>query len=352
MLLCAIWKRFHGYDSRLAGELTAVKENHGSLRPDVTWLPRNYQFVIPEQLAARPQMARKRERGIASADMNALRVPDVPLAGGDTIPQLGFGTYKVAPDRAEGVVSDALAAGYRHIDTAAMYGNERGVGRALATSGLPRADLFVTSKLDNPFHAPRDVPVAFARSLDDLGLDKLDLYLIHWPLASTTDIAATWAAVVDLLESGRVGAVGVSNFTDGHLQTIIEATGAIPAVNQIEVNPYLSQEPLRAVHRQLGILTQAWSPLARGRVLVDPAVVHLAARLGVSPSQAVLAWHLSRGDIVFPKTTDPVRMAENLASLAVELDAAAHSTMDCLNCDERSGSDPAAVELTGGRLLG
>lgn len=284
--------------------------------------------------------------------MNARRVPVVPLAGCGTIPQLGFGTYKVAPERAQSVVLEALAAGYRHIDTAAMYGNERGVGRALAASGLPRADLFVTSKLDNPFHAVADVPDAFVRSLDDLGLDRLDLYLIHWPLARTTDIVATWAAVVDLLDTGRVGAVGVSNFTSAHLRTIIEATGVTPAVNQVEVNPYLNQEPLRALHRELGILTQAWSPLSRGRVLRDPAVLREAERLGASASQVVLAWHLARGDIVFPKTTDPVRMAENLAALDVELDAAAHVVLDGLNRDERSGSDPESVELHGGRVGG
>lgn len=277
-------------------------------------------------------------------------IPTVTLPGGGELPRLGFGTYKIAPDRAEGAVADALAAGYRHIDTAAMYGNEAGVGRALAASGLPRAELFVTSKLDNPFHAPADVRPAFERTLDDLGLERLDLYLIHWPLARTTDVAATWASVVELLDTGRVAAVGVSNFTAEHLRTIIEATGVTPAVNQVEVNPYLSQEPLRALHRELGIVTEAWSPLARGRILDDPAVTGIAERLGATPSQVVLAWHLDRGDVVFPKTTDPARMAENLGALDVTLDADARAVLDGLNRDERSGSDPDVVELDGGRL--
>ncbi|QIK71518.1 aldo/keto reductase [Propioniciclava coleopterorum] len=277
------------------------------------------------------------------------RVPTVPLPGGGGIPQLGFGTYKVAPEQAEGVVAEALAAGYRHIDTAAMYGNEREVGRALAASGIPRADLFVTSKLDNPYHAVAEVGPAFERSLDDLGLERLDLYLIHWPLARSTDYRATWAAVVDLLATGRVAAVGVSNFTAEHLRAVIDATGVVPAVNQVEINPYLSQEPLRALHRKWGIVTQAWSPLARGRVLTDPQVLAVAHRLGATPAQVVLAWHLDRGDVTFPKASSPARMAENLGALDVAWDADARAVLDGLNRDERSGSDPDVVELDGGR---
>ncbi len=272
-------------------------------------------------------------------------IPELTLRGGVQIPQFGLGTYKVTPEEAERVVSTALELGYRHIDTAAMYRNEREVGRAIAASGLPREELFVTSKLDNPFHDPDAVGPAFLRSLDDLGLDHLDLYLIHWPLARSTDLVATWEAVAALTETGRVRAVGVSNYTEAHLRTIIDATGVTPAVNQIEVHPYLSQEPLRARHREWGIVTQAWSPLARGRVLADAAVVALARRLGCTPSQAVLRWHLERGDVTFPKSSHRDRMVENLGCITIPWDAEATATIDALNRDERAGSHPDHVEL-------
>lgn len=281
-----------------------------------------------------------------------MTTPRIPLASGGSIPQLGFGTYKISAGDAERAVTHALHLGYRHIDAAAMYGNEPQVGRALAASGLARDELFITSKLDNPFHAPSAVLPAFERSLDDLGLDALDLYLIHWPLAGSTDIVATWAAVIDLLGTGRVRAVGVSNFTALHLQAIIAATGVVPAVNQVEVNPYLTQDPLRALHHELGIVTEAWSPLARGRVLADPVVRGLSDRLGCTPSQVVLAWHLQRGDVVFPKSTRPERMDENLLSLDVTLNPDAIQALNELNRDERSGSDPDVVELHGGRRSG
>ena len=268
----------------------------------------------------------------------------VILPTGASMPQLGFGTYKIAASDAERAVATALELGYRHVDTAAMYGNERGVGRALAASGLPRDDLFVTSKLDNPFHARDAVRPAFERSLADLGLDALDLYLVHWPLARSTDLAATWDAVDDLLATDAVRAVGVSNFTAEHLRRIIAATGITPAVNQVEINPYLSQQPLRALHRDLGIVTQAWSPLARGRVLGDPVVTRVAADTGRTPSQVVLRWHLQRGDVTFPKSTHPARIAENLDVFDFALDAAAMAALDGLNRDERSGSDPDVVE--------
>lgn len=277
-------------------------------------------------------------------------IPTVTLPTGALIPQLGFGTYKIAPADAEAAVATALEVGYRHIDTAAMYGNEPEVGRALAASGLARDAVFVTSKLDNPFHAPDAVRPAFERSLADLGLEFLDLYLIHWPLARSTNLVATWEAVVALLDTGRVGAVGVSNFTEAHLRTIIDATGAVPAVNQVEVNPYLSQGPLRAVHRELGIVTEAWSPLARSRALTDPVVAAVAASVGRTPSQVVLRWHVQRGDVTFPKSTHRERMAENLDVFDFTLDDTAMATIDALNRDQRSGSDPDAVELGGGRI--
>ena len=278
-----------------------------------------------------------------------MSAPVVPLPHGGGIPQLGFGTYKLAAADAEAAVRDALEAGYRHVDTAAMYRNEAAVGRALAASGLPREELFVTTKLDNPDHAPAAARAAFERSLSELGLDYVDLYLIHWPLARSTDYVRTWATLVEVAASGRARAIGVSNFTATHLRAIVDATGVVPAVNQIEVNPYLTQEPLRALHDELGIVTEAWSPLARGRVLVDPVVTGLAAELGPTASQIVLRWHLQRGDVVFPKSTHRDRMAENLDVFGFELDDAAMAAISALNRDERSGSDPEVVELDGGR---
>lgn len=275
--------------------------------------------------------------------------PTVQLAGGGTMPQFGFGTYKVPDDQAEGVVAEALAQGYRHIDTAAMYGNERGVGRALAASGLAREDLFVTTKLNNPDHEPQAAREGFARSLDLLGLDHVDLYLIHWPLAASTDFVATWRTMLEFTQDGRARAVGVSNFQPNHLQAIIKATGVVPAVNQIEVTPYLTQEPLRALHQELGIITEAWSPLARGRVFDDPAVAGVAARIGCSPAQLVLAWHMARGDVVFPKSTSPERMRDNAGAIEVLRSGAITEDMvaelAALNVDERSGSHPDEVEL-------
>lgn len=275
--------------------------------------------------------------------------PTVQLAGGGTMPQFGFGTYKVPDDQAEGVVAEALAQGYRHIDTAAMYGNERGVGRALAASGLAREDLFVTTKLNNPDHAPQAARDGFAASLDRLGLDYVDLYLIHWPLAASTDYVATWRTMLEFQADGRARAIGVSNFQPNHLRAIIDDTGVVPAVNQIEVTPYLTQEPLRALHQELGIITEAWSPLARGRVFDDPAVGAVAERLGCTPAQLVLAWHMARGDVVFPKSTSPERMRDNagaievLRSGAITEDVVAE--LAALNVDERSGSHPDEVEL-------
>lgn len=275
--------------------------------------------------------------------------PTVQLSTGASMPQFGVGTYKVPDDQAEGVVAEALAQGYRHIDTAAMYGNERGVGRALAASGLAREDLFVTTKLNNPDHAPQAARDGFAASLDRLGLDYVDLYLIHWPLAASTDYVATWRTMLEFAEDGRARAIGVSNFQPNHLRAIIEATGVVPAVNQIEVTPYLTQEPLRALHQDLGIITEAWSPLARGRVFDDPAVGAVAERLGCTPAQLVLAWHMARGDVVFPKSTSPERMRDNagaievLRSGAITEDVVAE--LAALNVDERSGSHPDEVEL-------
>ena len=269
----------------------------------------------------------------------------ITLRGGTPLPRIGFGTYKVTPEHAQATVETALEVGYRHIDTAAMYGNEAEVGAAIAASGLDRSELFITTKLDNPYHEPAAAKAAFDRSMEALGIDVLDLYLIHWPLAKTTDYAATWGALVDLQATGRVREIGVSNFTSEHLHTIIDTTGVVPAVNQVEVNPYLSQDPLRKFHADLGIVTEAWSPLARGRLLEDPVLVDLADRTGRTVPQVVLRWHLQRGDVVIPKSTHRERMVENLTLTDFELDDEAMGAIAGLNRDERSGSGPDNVEL-------
>lgn len=271
-------------------------------------------------------------------------IRSLTLRGGTAIPQFGLGTYKLAPDETQAVVESALGLGYRHVDTAAMYGNEREVGLALAASGLSRDDLFVTTKLNNPDHAPDAARAAFERSMDALGLEAVDLYLIHWPLAKSTDYVATWRTLIEIAETGRAREIGVSNFQPAHLRRIVDATGVVPAVNQVEIHPYLSQEPLRALHAEWGIVTEAWSPLARGRVLDDPVIGEIAGRGGHTPSQVVLAWHLHRGDVVFPKSVRAERLAENLAATGVELDAADVAAIDALNRDERSGSHPDQVE--------
>lgn len=273
----------------------------------------------------------------------------ITLRSGVELPRVGFGTYKIPAADADEAVATALEVGYRHIDCAAMYGNERDVGRGIRASRVPRTDLFVTSKLDNPYHAVADVRPAFERSLSDLGLDYLDLYLIHWPLARSTDFVATWEAMSKLPATGLVRAVGVSNFTVAHLRAAIAGTGLVPEVNQVEVTPYLRQDELRAFHRENEILTEAWSPLARGRAVADPVVVALASQLGRTPAQVVLGWHLQRGDVVLPKSTRRERMVQNLNLFGFELSPEAMALLDALDSGERSGSDPDIVEVDGGR---
>ncbi|MGA4669908.1 aldo/keto reductase [Propionibacteriaceae bacterium Y1923] len=269
----------------------------------------------------------------------------ITLRAGTVMPRIGFGTYKVTPDTAQQTVETALEVGYRHLDTAAMYGNEAEVGAAIKASGINRDELFVTTKLDNPYHEPAEAKAAFDRSMEALGLDVLDLYLIHWPLPRTTDYVATWATLVELQATGRVREIGVSNFKQEHLQAAIDATGVTPAVNQVEVNPYFTNDELRAFHAEHGIVTQAWSPLARGRLLEDPALVEVAERVGRPTSQVVLRWHLQRGEIIIPKSTHRERMEQNFAVTDFELDDAAMAAVSALNRDERSGSGPDDVEL-------
>ncbi|MDP9862802.1 MULTISPECIES: aldo/keto reductase [Streptosporangium] len=267
-------------------------------------------------------------------------IPDIRLDNGVEIPQLGFGTYQIEPDKTEEAVRTALDVGYRHIDTAEMYGNEKQVGAAVRASGLDRGDVFVTSKLGNGFHAYDDVLKAFNRSLEDLGSDYLDLFLIHWPLPEIGDYVETWRAMEEIHRSGRAKAVGVSNFQPHHLRRLLEETGTVPAVNQIEAHPYLTQDDVRAFNAEHGIATEAWSPIAQGKVLGDPAITRIAERHGRTPAQVTLRWHVQRGDIVFPKSVRRARMEENLDIFGFELGEDEMGEISRLNRDERVGPDP------------
>jgi 2,5-diketo-D-gluconate reductase A len=256
------------------------------------------------------------------------------------IPQLGFGTYQIKPAETADAVAAALAAGYRHIDTAEMYGNEKGVGQAVRASRLPREQVFVTSKLNNGYHEHDAALAAFDRTLADLDVDYLDLFLIHWPLPKVGNYVDTWRAMEEMLASGRVRAIGVSNFQTHHLERLLAETGTVPAVNQIEVHPYLTQEGLRAFGGKHGIATEAWSPIAQGKVLDNSTIGRIAARLERTPAQVTLRWHLQRGDIVFPKSTSAKRMAENFALFDFELTDADVAAITALNHDARTGPDP------------
>ncbi|WP_405792224.1 aldo/keto reductase [Streptomyces sp. NBC_01506] len=267
-------------------------------------------------------------------------VPDITLNNGVRIPQLGFGTYLIPPTETRAATLAALEIGYRHIDTAQMYGNEKEVGQAVRDSGLDRDDVFVTSKLDNPFHAPDAAHAAFDQSLVDLGLERLDLFLIHWPLPGVGDFVETWKALEEIYRSGRVRAIGVSNFQPHHLRRLLAGSTVVPAVNQIEVNPYLTQDEVRAFNADQEIATESWSPIARGKVLNDPVITSIANAAGRTPAQVTLRWHLQRGDIIFPKSVTRERVEENFALFDFELSEADIAEISALNRDERTGPDP------------
>jgi len=242
-----------------------------------------------------------------------MTVPAITLNDQTTIPQLGFGVFKVPAEQTAATVTTAFEIGYRHIDTAQMYGNEQGVGEAIASSGIPRDELYVTTKLDNGNHAPDDVRRSFDESLSRLGLDHVDLFLIHWPLPSRYDgdYVSTWRAMTELRADGGARSVGVSNFHAEHLDRIIGETGEIPAVNQVEAHPYLVNDDVRAASHAHGVTVEAWSPIARGQVLDDEVIQRIAKRHGKTPSQVTLRWHLERSDVVFPKSMREERMREN-----------------------------------------
>lgn len=260
------------------------------------------------------------------------------------MPRMGLGVYKVPDDETADVVATAIEAGYRAIDTAALYGNEVGVGRALARADVPREQIFVTTKVWNDRHGFDETLRAFEESAARLGQGVVDLLLIHWPCPAQDRYVETWRALLALREQGRIRAAGVSNFGVAHLQRLMDETGEAPAVNQIELHPYLAQRELRAFHAQHGIATQAWGPLARGRELLDdPVVVGVAEAAGASPAQVVLAWHLHHGHLVIPKSATPSRIAENFAAARVELSAEQVARLDGLDRGERTGPDPATM---------
>jgi 2,5-diketo-D-gluconate reductase A len=269
-------------------------------------------------------------------------VPDVTLNNGRTIPQFGFGVFQVRPADTAKAVTEALEAGYRHIDTAEMYGNEAEVGAAIAKSGLDRADVFVTSKLNNGFHRPDDARRAFGESLDALGFDYLDLFLIHWPLPTRYggDYVSTWQTLEEFYRDGRARSIGVSNFQPHHLRRLHGESEITPAVNQIEVHPYLTQDGVRAFCAEHQIAVEAWSPLAQGLVLDDPTIVSIARAVGKTPAQVVLRWHIERGDIVFPKSVTPARIAENIDIFDFELSGEDVEAISALNRNHRTGPDP------------
>jgi 2,5-diketo-D-gluconate reductase A len=268
-------------------------------------------------------------------------VPTITLNNGVEIPQLGFGVYQVKPEETAQAVQTALEVGYRHIDTAEMYRNEAGVGEGIRNSGIPREEVFVTSKLNNGFHAHDDALAAFDGTLQALKFDYVDLFLIHWPLPGIdVDFVETWKAMEEIYASGRAKAIGVSNFNASHLRKLHGETQVIPAVNQIEVHPYLAQDELRAFNAQHQIATEAWSPIAQGRVLDDPALLRVAERVGRTPAQVTLRWHIQRGDIVFPKSVTRSRIEENFALFDFELSEDDLREITALNRDERTGPDP------------
>jgi 2,5-diketo-D-gluconate reductase A len=273
-----------------------------------------------------------------------ITVPKLDLNDGRTIPQLGFGVFQIDPAETADAVTAALDVGYRHIDTAEMYRNERGVGEAVRASGLDRADVYVTSKLNNGFHRPDDARRAFEQTLAELGFDYVDLFLIHWPLPTLYDgdYVSTWKTLEEFHRDGRARSIGVSNFQVAHLQRLAAECDVAPAVNQIELHPYLLNEDVRAYGESQGIATEAWSPIAQGAVLTDPVITEIAGQLDRTPAQVVLRWHIQRGSIVFPKSTTLARIAENFELFDFELEPDEMERISGLDRGEagRTGPNP------------
>jgi len=276
-------------------------------------------------------------------------VPTLTLNDGHTIPQLGFGVFQIEPEDTAGLVQTALETGYRHIDTAEMYQNEKQVGEGLRAAGIDRSEVFLTSKLNNGYHRPDDARRAFDQTLADLGDDYIDLFLIHWPLPTLYDgdFVSTWKVLEQLHAEGRARCVGVSNFQVKHLEQLAQESDLVPAVNQVECHPYFANEEVRAYGAEHGIATEAWSPIAQGKVLDDSVLTRIAGDLDRSAAQVALRWHLQRGDIVFPKSSTPERIRENFALFDFELndDQMAEVTGLDKGEDGRNGPNPDTFDM-------
>jgi 2,5-diketo-D-gluconate reductase A len=276
--------------------------------------------------------------------MTTTAIPAIALNDGAEIPQLGFGVFQIPPPETARAVEHALEAGYRHIDTAEMYGNERGVGEAVRASGLARDEVYITSKLNNGYHEPDEARRAFDGTLSELGMDHVDLFLIHWPLPTLYDgdFVSTWKTLEEFKADGRARSIGVSNFQVAHLERLAAETETVPAVNQIEAHPYLLNDEVRTYGEAHGIATEAWSPIAQGGVLGDPVIAAIAGEVGHTPAQVTLRWHIQRGSIVFPKSTNPARITENMGLFDFELSAEQMARIDALDQGEagRTGPNP------------
>ncbi|ORW27527.1 oxidoreductase [Mycobacterium paraense] len=280
------------------------------------------------------------------------KVPTIELNDGASIPQLGFGVFQIKPDETAAAVKRALDIGYRHIDTAEMYGNEKEVGQGIRDAGLDRADVFVTSKLNNGFHKPDDARRAFDKTLEALNSDYVDLFLIHWPLPTLYggDFVSTWKVLEEFAKDGRARSIGVSNFQIAHLERLAAETETVPSVNQIEVHPYFGNEQVRGYGREHGIVTEAWSPIAQGKVLGDPEINRIADARGKSAAQVVLRWHIQRGDVVFPKSVTPERIQANFELFDFELDDSDMAAISALDKGEagRRGPNPDKFDYVPG----
>jgi 2,5-diketo-D-gluconate reductase A len=293
-----------------------------------------------------PHPSNRQRRQIVS------NIPTIELNDVRHIPQLGFGVFQIDPGRTAEAVKAALEIGYRHIDTAEMYRNEKGVGQGIRDAGLDRADVFITSKLNNGFHKPDDARRAFDKTLGALESEYVDLFLIHWPLPTLYggDFVSTWNVLEEFAKEGRARSIGVSNFQPAHLDRLAAESDTVPAVNQIEVHPYFTNEVAREYGRDRGIATEAWSPIAQGKVLGDPVIERIAEAAGRSPAQVVLRWHIQRGDIVFPKSVSPDRMKSNFALFDFQLNSADMDAISALDQGEsgRTGPNPDTFDYIPG----
>jgi 2,5-diketo-D-gluconate reductase A len=273
--------------------------------------------------------------------------PPVQLNDGNCIPAVGFGVFKIPPADTAQAVATALRTGYRHIDTAAMYKNERETGRAVAESGVPRDELYLVTKLWNADQGYDSTLVAFDASMDRLGIDYLDLYLVHWPMPQANKFVDTFKAFAHLRDQGRIRSIGVSNFEPEHLNVLIDATGIVPAVNQVELHPRLPQTTLRVTHARVGIATEAWGPLGQGSLLAHPTITAIAETCDRTPAQVLIRWHIQLGNIVIPKSVHPKRIASNFDVFDFELSSEEMTSISALDDGNRLGPDPRTFDFTG-----